>query len=266
MLYDSFKLKFKNMQLMCADENAEVGYHNHTEFEILHFTEGSPEVTVGDKTYRVKKGDFVFVNQMELHSVSIKETPYALKCICFNPSIIHDKKVAERLEAEHINNYIDADLTSTEFIENVFYKIVEKYEGAGEWSDSEISLLVTELFIYLFKNNFVSEKDALSKSSAFCGEVLEYISAHYFENLTSGEVSKALAYSQGYFCRRFRREFGQSFSDYLTAYRISMAKILLEDKTGTVSKVAADCGFGSADYFSKCFKKIVGQNPSEYKK
>ena len=44
MLYDSFKLKFKNMQLMCTEESKNVDFHNHTEFEILLFTEGNPEV------------------------------------------------------------------------------------------------------------------------------------------------------------------------------------------------------------------------------
>ena len=59
MLYDSFKLKFKNMQLMCTEENSQVGYHNHAEFEILIITKGNPEIIVGDKTYNVKKGDLL---------------------------------------------------------------------------------------------------------------------------------------------------------------------------------------------------------------
>ncbi len=268
MLYDSFKLKFKNMPLMCTEESCDVGYHNHTEFEILLFNEGSPEVAVGDKTYNPKKGDFIFINQLEMHSVNIKEAPYLLKCICFDPSIIHDKKVFDTLKSEtvYITNYIDSHLFDTSYIEKLFYSIEKAYEMSGEWSDSEISLYVTEMFIYLFKNNFLLKKDSYEKTSAFCSEVLEYISKHFSEDITSAEVSRTLNYSQGYFCRRFRRDFGQSFSDYLTMYRVSMSKILLEDEACTVAKAAYKCGFNSADYFSKCFKKTVGTLPSEYKR
>ena len=268
MLYDSFKLKFKNMQLMCTEESKNVDFHNHTEFEILLFTEGNPEVIVGDKSYTVKKGDFIFVNPMEVHSITVSDKPYSLKCICFNPSIINDKAIAENLKngTVYINNYIDSTTYAATYLKKLFLNISEAYEAADEWSDAEISSYITLMYIYLLKNNYISKNEPYSKSSAFCSDVLKYITAHYSESITSGDISKALSYSQEYFCRKFQRNFGRSFSDYLTMYRVSMSKIFLEDKNNTVSNVAYNCGFSSADYFSKCFKKIVGILPSEYKK
>lgn len=267
MLYDSFKLKFKNMQLMCTEESSQVGYHNHAEFEILIITKGNPEIIVGDKTYNVKKGDLLFINPMEVHAVNIKNNPYSLKCICFDPLVVHDKKIYETItsDTQRICNYIDCDLYDTSKITDLFNNIFNEYELSNEWSDSLISLYVTEMYIHLLQNGFVSDKKQFSKASVFCSDVLKYISAHYSENITSSDVSNAFAYSQEYFCRKFQQNFGQSFSNYLNIYRISMAKILLEDKGSTVADVAYGCGFSSPEYFSKIFKKTVGMLPSEYK-
>ena len=55
MLDDTFKLKFKTMQLMCTDENKNVDLHNHNEFEILLITEGNPDLLIGDNIYHTKK-------------------------------------------------------------------------------------------------------------------------------------------------------------------------------------------------------------------
>ena len=268
MLYDTFKLKFKNMQLMCTEENENVDFHNHAEFEILYFTNGAPEITIGDKVFSAKEGDFIFINPMEIHSVRILDKPYSLKCICFNPSIINDKRISEKLKEEmlYIKNYIDSQKYDTSYLKNLFMSISKAYESTDEWSDTEISSYITLMFIYLLKNNSISKKEPDTKASAFCSDVLKYIALHYSENITSSDVSRALSYSQGYFCRKFLQNFGQSFSDYLNMYRVSMSKIFLENSNSTVSEVAYNCGFNSADYFAKCFKKIVGILPSEYKK
>jgi len=268
MLDDSFKLKFKTMQLMCTDENRNVDLHNHNEFEILLFTKGTPEIVIKNDSFCVKKDDMVFINPLEIHSVKNNKRPYSLKCICFNASLISDEKIRKKMSEGNIQiqHYIDAAKCDISYIKTLFLKIFEVYEKTDEWSETEILAYMNLMFIYLFRNNYILKEEPNSKSSAFCTAALEYIAAHYREDISSNDISKALSYSQGYFCRKFHFEFGKSFSQYLTMYRVSMSKILLEEKECTVSDVANRCGFSSADYFSKCFRKMVGILPSEYKK
>lgn len=268
MLDDTFKLKYKTMQLVCHDIRGDVDLHNHNEFEILLFTEGNPEVVINDDVCRVKKGDMIFVNPMEIHSVKTIDKPYSLKCMCFNTSLISDEKISEKLSHDNIRirHHIDSEKYDISYLKDLFLKIFDAYNLSDEWSESEISSYMALMFIYLFKNNHITKKELNSKSSVFCTNVLGYIATHYSEDITSCDASKALSYSHGYFCRKFKSEFGQNFSEYLTVYRVVMSKILLEEKKCSVTEVAYNCGFSSADYFSKCFKKIVGLLPSEYKK
>lgn len=56
-----------------------------------------------------------------------------------------------------------------------------------------------------------------------------------------------------------------TFTDFVNQYRITQAKtLLLQDKS--ISEVCYDVGFDSLSYFNKLFKKITGENPSQFKK
>ena len=266
MLDDTFKLKFKTMQLMCTDENKNVDLHNHNEFEILLITEGNPDLLIGDNIYHTKKNDIVFVNPLETHSVRSYDKPYKLKCMCFNLSVISDKKINEKLENIRISNYMNSEKYDISYIKSLYIRIFQLYNKPDEWSDSEISANLMMIFIYLFRKEFLCQKEPESKSLEFRSLVLEYIALHYAENITSFDLSKLLSYSQEHFCRKFRSDFGRSFSDYLLMYRVTMSKIFLEEKDITIGQVAYKCGFSSADYFSRSFKKMVGILPSEYRK
>jgi AraC-like DNA-binding protein len=268
MLNDSFKLKFKTMQLMCTDENKNVELHNHPEFEILLFTEGNPEVVVNDHVYHVKPNDMIFINPLDIHSVKTVNDPYSLKCLCFHLSLIPDPTIQERCSGDEvqIQPYLDSSRYDLTYLRERFLRISEEYARSDEWSEAEILSQLVLMFIYLFRNKYISPKGPSTRSSVFCARALEYIAAHYSEDISSFDAAKALAFSQCYFCRIFKAEVGQSFSEYLTMYRISMAKILLEEKNCTVWDAACACGFSSANYFSKCFKRITGTLPSEYKR
>lgn len=268
MLDDSFKLKFKTVQLMCTEENRDVRLHNHEEYEILLFTEGSPEVMIQNRAYHPKAKDIIIINPLEVHSVKITDSPYSLKCICFNQSLITNERIQKKLSEAptRITNYFDSDIDDLSRIRELFHRICESYDRSDEWAEAEISSNLTLLFIHLFQTDRISKKVAESKSSAFCLNTLKYIAEHYSENISSLDAARAISYSHGYFCRRFKAEFEQSFSGYLTMYRISMSKILLKEKGYTVTDAAYSCGFNSTDYYSLCFRKLVGILPSEYRK
>jgi len=56
-----------------------------------------------------------------------------------------------------------------------------------------------------------------------------------------------------------------TFTDFVNQYRIERAKnLLIQDQNVTETCYAV--GFESVSYFNKLFNKIVGENPSSFKK
>ena len=110
-----------------------------------------------------------------------------------------------------------------------------------------------------------TENENLIKSVEFVKDVLDYISEHLFDSVTSKQASKSLNFNQSYFCRTFKKNFGMSFSDYLNGERVAYSRKLLEEGK-SITQIALDLGFSSATAYSKCFKQKFNILPSKYKK
>ena len=79
------------------------------------------------------------------------------------------------------------------------------------------------------------------------------------------ETARAVGYSEPYFCRMFKLQFGQSFTSYLAEYRVREAKKLLVQPNVNVKEVGVRVGYADSNYFTKVFKRLEGVNPSEYR-
>lgn len=64
----------------------------------------------------------------------------------------------------------------------------------------------------------------------------------------------------------FAQETGLTFTQYLTALRISKAKELLEATEMRSSQIAEEVGYNDSHYFSYLFKKTTGKTPGEYRR
>lgn len=102
-------------------------------------------------------------------------------------------------------------------------------------------------------------------ASAVGARALDYIHTHYQQEISMQDAARALNYSEPYFCRMFKAQFGRSFTAYLSAYRIERAQELLAQPTVSIKDVGRRVGYPDANYFAKVFRRLTGQTPSEYR-
>lgn len=106
----------------------------------------------------------------------------------------------------------------------------------------------------------VEEKNQLAELAR------EYVEEHYYENLMLADVAQKVGISPGYLSTLFQKEMEKGFVDYLNEVRIEHACTYLQQNLLKTYEVAYRVGFKDEKYFSKVFKKIKGQPPSEYRK
>ena len=94
---------------------------------------------------------------------------------------------------------------------------------------------------------------------------VDYIQAHFMDNLSMNEVAATINFSPTYFSRLFKKETGHSFVSYLTLIRILRSIWLLRRTNQTIEQIAMDLGFNTPNYFSSTFKKEIGLSPSQYR-
>lgn len=91
------------------------------------------------------------------------------------------------------------------------------------------------------------------------------IEADLAGNLSLKTLSSALNISGSYLSTIFKKETGQTLTDYINRRRIEQAKHLLETTHLQVQTIAQHCGIMDVHYFSKVFKKLTSQTPKQYR-
>lgn len=104
-----------------------------------------------------------------------------------------------------------------------------------------------------------------NRLSVMTSMVEEYIRLNYMNDISMSETARAVGYSEPYFCKMFKLQYGQSFTSYLTEYRVREAKKLLDQPNVNVKEVGVRVGYADSNYFTKVFKRLEGVNPSEYR-
>ena len=97
-------------------------------------------------------------------------------------------------------------------------------------------------------------------------KALSYIKNNFKTDISASIIAKKLFFTTDYFCKKFKKHFSCSFSDYILNMRISEAKKHLQLTNSKMEDIAESIGFSSANYFSLIFKKKVGQSPQSYRK
>ena len=100
-------------------------------------------------------------------------------------------------------------------------------------------------------------------------QTAEIIKKYIDDNFTDPSLSlesmcRVLSYNGKYISSLFKKSFNISFKEYLNTVRINNACSLMSKGFSSIKEIAFLCGFNDPLYFSKVFKSITEQSPSEY--
>lgn len=96
--------------------------------------------------------------------------------------------------------------------------------------------------------------------------VLAHIDAHLDEPIDLARLAKVANFSDFHFHRIFAAHVGETLGAYLTRRRVEQAAVRLASQPRlSVLNVALAVGFGSAEAFTRAFKKRFGCTPSQWK-
>ncbi len=78
-------------------------------------------------------------------------------------------------------------------------------------------------------------------------------------------IARAARMTPNHFSALFHKNAGKTFVAFLTERRLERAKSLLLDVTLKVHEAAERAGFQDTAYFSRRFKQLIGQSPSQWR-
>jgi len=92
-----------------------------------------------------------------------------------------------------------------------------------------------------------------------------YIGEHLTEEVSREQIADHVFLNPGYLSRLFKKETGESLSDYILRERMTLAKNALAYSDEPISKVARSLGYNSLSYFGKTFKRFHGTSPQDFR-
>ncbi|MBP2551752.1 AraC-like DNA-binding protein [Neorhizobium galegae] len=93
--------------------------------------------------------------------------------------------------------------------------------------------------------------------------ILRRIHENPAQSISAESLAKHAAMSRSTFYARFQREIGVTPMDYVTGWRMALARQLLREKVATAD-IAEQVGYGSVSAFSAAFSRHAGMPPGAY--
>lgn len=147
-------------------------------------------------------------------------------------------------------------------------QLEEAYFATKVMTPDQYDALVKLLTIFADHLAIVANQVAVRRENSeppMISRAREFIRTNQAEDLSLGQVAKAVNTSTFYFCKMFKKATGLNFTEYLSRVRVEKAKNLLLNPNLRVSEIAFEVGFQSLTHFNRVFKKITGQSPTDYR-
>lgn len=80
------------------------------------------------------------------------------------------------------------------------------------------------------------------------------------------ELARLVSLNPAYLSRLFKKETGESLTEYIQSEKMKLARELLRGSDKPISEIALIAGYGNMSYFSKAFKKQFNVSPLAYRK
>ena len=92
-----------------------------------------------------------------------------------------------------------------------------------------------------------------------------YIRDNAGDDISNTEIGAIFGYHPFYISKVLKDRKGTTLRQYIIAYRLKLAKKLLEESGKSVNEISEECGFNDPSYFTKTFKNAFGMTPKDYR-
>lgn len=233
--------------------------HWHENIELLYFIQGSAMVQSDAEFTSVKAGEIAIINGNRLHSVRAEGEQCQYYCL------IIDKTLCDLLDITPNLHEFVLKTTDSE-VEFCYKKIISELENKSlyyrQFVKSYCGIILATLARISPESSSETNKIENKKINMIKGAI-QYMYEHFNEDISVNDICRAIGFSKYYFCRTFKEITGQTVLKHLNIIRCNNARALLSDGKHNISESALSSGFCNSSYFSKTYKKLVGNLPSK---
>lgn len=244
----------------------------HPELEIKYFYDGEAWLLVGEDNIHAQAGDIVIANPYDIHStIGVGDTPgkYVLILVdlnFFSQEMTSDIDLAHLLLSKQLRfNHL---VRNSEELNTLLELLVKETNPSKDYYRAVIRGLLLTFFALLLRNEVNVQATApthanAEKYYAIIEPALQVVRTDYPTALHVDQLAELCNVSKSHFCRIFKLVTGRTVIQYITDYRLKIAKMLLEHGNESIAQIADSCGFQDEGYFCRCYKHKYHRTPKQ---
>ena len=260
--YDSSDLR---MYHYVSDHNMHFHLHTNSMIELRCFFSGKGTHFVEGIEHREQPGDILVIRPGEAHypmvdlsvpyeRANVIISPELLKAVVGNDSLlraIYDREPGTK-------NLYHADALERD--PRYYFR-----KMAQPTSDPRANILAyTILLLQQIRAAYETEKFAASARESTAHKLLQYIDMNLEQELTIGALCEEFFISSAQLSRIVKKVSGVSVGQYITAKRLSKARLLIRQGSKPTT-ICAACGYPNYASFYRAYTKFFGITPkTEY--
>lgn len=242
--------------------------HYHQNPEVFYVLTGELKVQIDETTFLMKQGDIILINANKRHTMNGNEELLGAR---FE---IDFHLLAEYMESMQLlfwcNSVADKNAAYADLRE-VFDHILSRYFEKDEKSALDLQALYFQAAHILTSNFLVKADDTRlnmddSQDRQRVRRIQNYIQANYQSQISLNNLSDQLYLSNAYLSKYVKKHLGLTFMEYLNNVRLFHAVDELLYTKKNMTHIALDNGFPTSAAFTKAFRDIYGEAPSEYRR
>lgn len=236
---------------MTGKEQISLKPHFHNRHQLIYILSGTLHIETEETRHFVTPKHVVWIPQGTTHRLSSNNRQISLLVCYFHTDTTPKDRFAIYKTDEMIIRNLHFISTLKRINRN---KTPEIYAFASGFLNA--IPLICKRTSFLVQNFIIADGSRLKP-------VLEYIKLNIRQDLTIDQVASRFNLSTRSLTRMFTNE-GIRFVHYLNYQRIIRAMEILSDNVMNIEQTAYEVGFNSPNNFSRVFRQITGESPSEY--
>lgn len=112
----------------------------------------------------------------------------------------------------------------------------------------------------------VVSREEEDKGNQYVKKAVAFIQNNYCNPIKVTDVAEYVCINRSYLYTLFQHYLGMSPQQFLTTFRITKARELLDSTSYPIESIALSCGYSDALVFTKAFRAMKGMSPSQYRK
>lgn len=146
--------------------------------------------------------------------------------------------------------------------EPLFEQAIGMLANRSQTTDALSSAIVGQLVALLVAERGEQEEDSGERIQ----RLMRALRADIARNWQIEDMAAISNLSASQLHRQFRQKTGTTPMDWMRHERMNLAKRLLTESNAKISAVALSCGYADPYHFSRDFRRISGQSPSEFRR